>query len=132
MSTECYCGALRLAARKTTAIYDAALKPAGINVAQYSLLRCIERAEMISLSDLARGTGLDRSTIGRNVRVLERLGLITGAAADDRRESCVTLARGGAETLKTALPLWRKAQAKIEQSISQDAAQQLRSLLATL
>ena len=45
MASVCYCSSLRAAARKTTALYDAALAPVGINVAQFGLLRRIERAQ---------------------------------------------------------------------------------------
>ena len=44
MAGECICAALRVAARKMTARYDAALEPIGVNLAQFSLLRNIHRA----------------------------------------------------------------------------------------
>ena len=53
-TTPCYCAALRIATRKTTAIYDEALAPAGIGLAQFSLLRKIERGGRLSLSELGR------------------------------------------------------------------------------
>ena len=40
--TPCYCAALRAATRKTTALYDEALAPVGIGVAQFSLMRRIK------------------------------------------------------------------------------------------
>ena len=70
MKNECYCATIRDAARKVTAIYDAALAPVGVNAAQYRLLRSIERAAPLSLTELGRLTELDRSTIGRNVKLL--------------------------------------------------------------
>lgn len=76
MDLICYCDVLRAATRKTTAIYDAALAPAGVNLAQFSLLRKIQRAGSVSLSELGRLAALDRSTIGRNVRVLQRMELV--------------------------------------------------------
>lgn len=132
MKTECYCGALRLAARKTTAIYDEALAPAKINVAQFSLLRRIERLGPISFTALGRLSGLDRSTVGRNGKVLERGGLIEAAEGDDAREACVVLTPAGRLAFQAALPLWRQAQQKIEATIGPDAASHLRSLLEEL
>ena len=41
MKTICYCAAVRTGARKTTALYNTALEPAGVTVAQFSLLRKI-------------------------------------------------------------------------------------------
>ena len=75
MYTPCYCAAVRTAARKTTALYDF-LEPAGVTLAQYSLLRKIERAGTVSLTKLGRLAELDRSTVGRNVKALEELRLV--------------------------------------------------------
>ena len=51
MNTTCYCAAVRTAARKTTALYDSILAPAGVTLAQYSLLRRIQRAGTVSLTE---------------------------------------------------------------------------------
>ena len=99
LMSVCYCASLRAAARKATALYDARLAPAGLNIAQFALLRKIERAQSVSLTELGRLAALDRSTVGRNVKVLERIGLVRISAADDHREAAVTLTSAGAETL---------------------------------
>ncbi len=128
MASVCYCSSLRAAARKTTALYDAALAPVGINVAQFALLRRVERTEPVSLTELGRLADLDRSTIGRNVKVLERLGLVRLAAAEDQREAAVTLAPAGVEALRRAAPLWEEAQRRIEIALGADGARSLRAL----
>ena len=132
MARECYCAVLRTAARKVTAIYDAALEPSGINLAQYSLLRTIQRREPLSLTELGRLTELDRSTIGRNVRLLQRLGLVrVEPGAEDQREAVVTLDQAGADALQWAGPLWDEAQRRVESALGTDPARQLRTLLQT-
>jgi DNA-binding MarR family transcriptional regulator len=133
MARECYCAVLRTAARKVTAIYDAALEPSGINLAQYSLLRTIQRRAPLSLTELGRLTELDRSTIGRNVRLLQRLGLVrVEPGAEDQREAVVTLDQAGADALQLAGPLWDEAQRRVESALGTDPARQLRTLLQTL
>jgi DNA-binding MarR family transcriptional regulator len=129
--TDCYCAALRLAARKMTSVYDEALKPAGLNVAQFSLLRRVERLGPVSLTLLGRETGLDRSTVGRNVRVLQRQGYVKSADGDDGREACIVLASPGRRALVAAMPLWSAAQAAFEANLGGEAAP-LRGLLARL
>jgi DNA-binding MarR family transcriptional regulator len=128
MASVCYCSSLRAAARKTTALYDAALAPVGINVAQFALLRRIERAQPVSLTEIGRLADLDRSTVGRNVKVVERLGLIRMAAAEDQREAAVTLTPAGAETLLRAAPQWEEAQRYVEAALGTDGARALRAL----
>ncbi len=132
MGTMCYCAAVRKAARKTTALYDAALQPAGVTVAQFSLLRRIERAETASLTELARLAELDRSTVGRNVKVLGRLGLVRPTPAKDKREAAVRLTPAGIETLRRADPLWEDAQRRVETALGAGGAEQLRTLALSL
>jgi DNA-binding MarR family transcriptional regulator len=129
MSGICYCAALRAATRKVSARYDAALAPLGINIAQFSLLRHIERAAPVSLTELGRKVGLDRSTIGRNVRVLQRLGLVRVTPGVDQREATVALAEPGRDVLRRGAPLWEEVQHRIEAGLGPDGARQLRRLL---
>ena len=113
--TRCYCALLRAATRRIGSTYDEALTPLGINIAQYSLLRTIQRLQPVSFTELGRRAELDRSTVGRNVRVLERMNLVeTGRAEGDQREAVIKLADKGSVTLDEAGPLWEKCQRKIE------------------
>jgi DNA-binding MarR family transcriptional regulator len=114
MNSPCICTHLRLTARKISAIYDAALKPLGINIAQYSMLRIIGDRKDISLTELGILTELERSTVGRNVRVLERLGLVEAGRGElDQREASVSLTRSGRALMRKALPIWKACQQDI-------------------
>lgn len=99
-----------MANRRLSALYDDALEPMGINIAQFSLLRNVERRQPVSLTELGRHLELDRSTLGRNVRVLERMGLVRFGQGDDHREALVLMSEHGAETLRAAVPLWQSCQ----------------------
>ncbi len=132
MATPCFCIYLRQAARKTSNIYDEALAPLRINVAQFSILRKIRRAGSISLTELARLSELDRSTMGRNTKVLQRMGLIEHAASDDHRETNLALTAEGRNLVERGDPLWDKAQEQIETRLGEDGAEQLLSLLRRL
>lgn len=99
-----------MATRKIGALYDAALAPAGINITQFALLRNVGRRQPISLTELASQLELDRSTMGRNVRVVEKLGLVKLRRGEDQRESVVMLSREGEAVLVEAEPLWQRCQ----------------------
>ncbi len=103
--------------RRVAGIYDRALAPLGINIAQYSLMRNIERNAPLTLTQLARLTELDRSTIGRNVRVLQRMGLVELGRGDDQREAMVELSERGQALLNEAGPLWDGIQSQMEQEL---------------
>jgi DNA-binding MarR family transcriptional regulator len=128
METTCYCAAVRTAARKTTALYDSILEPAGVTLAQFSLLRKIKRAGTVSLTKLGRLAELDRSTIGRNVRALEKLRLVSTASAKDQREAAVRLTPAGDQTLQIGAPLWEEAQRRVEAALGATGASQLQRL----
>ncbi len=126
--TACYCATLRTATRKISSLYDEALAPFGINIAQYALLRRIERLQPVSFTQLGHVADLDRSTVSRNVRVLEKSGLVsTGRGKDDQREAVVSLAAPGVATLERALPVWQACQARME---ARFGAETLRALEA--
>lgn len=67
----------------------------------------------ITLTRLAKATVTDRTTLTRNLRLLEEQGLIRIDAGDDRREREISITREGAEALKRAYPLWQKAQTQV-------------------
>jgi DNA-binding MarR family transcriptional regulator len=132
MASLCVCAALRTAARKTTTIYDEALAEVGVNLPQFSLMRRIQRAAPVSLSDLARIAELDRSTVGRNVKVLQRMGLVRATLSEDHREATVSLEEEGVAVLREGAALWDGAQSAIEARLGAEGVAKLRALLDAL
>ena len=135
METECYCTSFRTATRKISAVYDAWLEPIGVNVAQWSLLRKVDASATVKLSigELADRAELERSTVARNVRVLEKHGLVElGVSAEDRRASAIALTAKGRNALEQGEPLWQSAQRQIEELLGVQTASDLRSLLLSI
>lgn len=124
-SSPCYCTVLKAASRRLAALYDEALAPVGVNIAQFSLLRRIRRAGTVTLTELGRLAELDRSTIGRNVRVLERLGLVALGRGEDHRESVVSLTAQGHQALDDGEPLWDQVQDAIHARLGPSGAMEL-------
>ncbi len=81
------CAALRarMAARKLTRSYDKALKPAGLKITQFTLLIAVEAGSVKSLPALADMLALARSSLVRNVKLLEDEGLIEAAPSAEGR-----------------------------------------------
>ena len=130
--TSCYCIVLRKASRRLTSIYDEALKPFGINLAQFSLLKSVVRRAPVSLTDLAQVLELDRSTVGRNARVMVRMGLLAMGPGDDQREQVLSPTEQGSALFVGAVPVWERVQSDIETKLGPQKAGQLQSLLAEL
>ena len=132
MSVPCICTTLRSASRRMIAFYDETIAPVGVNIAQFSLLRNINRMAPVSLTDLGQRVELDRSTVGRNAKVLERMGLVEIRPGKDQREATLTVSEAGQAVLREGAPLWDGVQAGIESRLGTDGAEQLRRLLAAL
>ena len=110
---QCACFNLRKAARAVTQLYDEALRPAGLRVTQFTLLVSLRLQGRVTVSDLAAATVSDRTTLTRNLRVLERRGLLRIRRGRDRRVREASLTERGHALLARAYPLWEKAQAEI-------------------
>lgn len=130
--TVCHCMLLRRAARRVSKRYDDALEPLGINIAQFSFLRNVERMAPVSLTDLGARLELDRSTVGRNAKVLERMGLVASTLGKDQREAVLVLTESGMDVIQRGVVLWDAVQDEIEGRLSPAGIGQLRELLAVL
>ena len=113
----------RLAARRITQFFDRELAPIGLTLAQLGLMAQIAAASDDTLGALARRMGLEQSTLSRNLRTLEADGLVEIAGVEgDLRRRAVWLTDAGARRLEAALPVWRAAQAKLEEFALPDLA----------
>ena len=132
LTTHCLCTKLRRAARSVSRLYDDALQPLGLNVAQYSLLSHLQRLEQPSISELAEAMGLDRSTLGRNLKVLEGEGLVQMGEGSDLRSRQVQLSTQGARRFEQAAQAWKDAQAQVALRLGAEKREALWLLLDDL
>jgi DNA-binding MarR family transcriptional regulator len=140
--TYCTCLALRRATRRVTQIYDAHMKPLGLRITQFAVLGHLAGApsappaqksatprEAVSITALARRLGLDRSTLGRNLRPLIKSGLVEMEGGEDRRAHTLALTDAGRALLEKAIPLWRDAQKHVSEKLGRDKTRALRAVL---
>jgi DNA-binding MarR family transcriptional regulator len=126
---SCACYNLRRAARAITRLYDDYLRPSGLKATQFTVLMATHLRGPITLTGLADLIITERTTLTRNLNILENKGLLNIEAGKDRRERLVTISEKGRETLKAAIPLWEMAQTRIEKGLGKD---QLESFLEDL
>ena len=130
---DCHCMALRRAARRISDMYDATLAPMGLRGTQFSILATLSASDGLSVNELADKLDLDRTTTGKNLRPLERDGLVAVRVSDtDGRSRAIALTAAGRRRLGTALPLWTQAQARYEATNGQRKTRKLRSELSEL
>jgi DNA-binding MarR family transcriptional regulator len=114
-SFGCTCLRLRKAARRITQIYDGYVEPFGLTITQFGLLAHLRVLDGISVGALAEKLVMDPTTLTRNLRPLEREGLVaTAPDPDDRRSRSLRLTEQGREVLRAARPAWARAQHHVE------------------
>lgn len=111
---DCTCFAIRGAARKITMFYDRHLSPAGIKSTQFTLLAILASEKILPLVHLAKLAQLDRTSLTRNIAVLEKKGWVEQAPSKDARQKLLRLTPAGLQKLEEAAPLWTAAQDKVK------------------
>lgn len=120
MGRTCACYKVRKAARAVTKLYEEVLRPIGLRATQCSLLVATRILGPVTVVKLAQTAVMDRTTLTRNLKILEKRGLIAIKPGEDRREKEVTLTASGMEILAKAVPLWEEAQDRIRQGLGEE------------
>ena len=129
----CTCFAIRRAARHLSQAYDRCLAPSGLRTSQFSLLNRVAASGPVGIQALARDMGLDRTTMGRNLRPLEREGLVTIEVDEkDRRGRMLHITPKGEARRRAASRLWAAAQARFHEVYGQTQTQELHRTLQNL
>ena len=128
VETTCLCLNVRKMARVLTHHYETHLQAGDLRITQFSLLVAIALARAVPLTRLAEVLAMDRTTLARNLKPLERQHMVTvETSTEDRRVRVITLTAQGIQKVNEALPLWKQAQA---QMLSLLGPQQSQALLA--
>lgn len=121
---------IRRASRILTQAYDAALRPTGLVVNQFTFLVAIHLFEPVAITRLAQELCADQTTVTRNIKLLEKQRFVAIAPGDDRRIKLVSLTPEGQAVLAAAMPLWQQVQAELRQRFGDQKWQTLLSLLS--
>jgi DNA-binding MarR family transcriptional regulator len=128
----CTCGELRKAARAITLLYDNAFKSTGLLSTQFNVLQAIYNSDSIRISDLANKLGMDRTTLTRNLSVLERQGFIGISQGKDHRTRFVTVTQKGCNAVAKTILLWNQVQHKVKQEMGENSWRELMQNLGQL
>jgi DNA-binding MarR family transcriptional regulator len=131
--TVCAANRLRAAARGMTQRYDAALAPCGLRVTQIPILVALRLRGPVPITPLAENVGLDRTTLTRNLKVLEQRGLVRTFVHDgDARMRIVSITPQGSRALSAALARWEQVQETVEEQFGRERLRALYGELAEL
>lgn len=114
----CACASARRAARALTQLYDGCLRGTGVEVPQFALMTMLDAHGPCNQMTMGRRFGLDKTTLSRNLRVLERNGWIAMVEGRDARERRARLTAAGRRRLAAARPAWKEAQTQLQSAMS--------------
>jgi len=113
INAEDCCFNLRKVTRAVTQFFDRHLESADIRATQFTLLLTLTSASGKTLTEIAEGLVMDRTTLTRNLKPLEKEGLITTIKLSDKRTKGYVLTEKGRMAIEKGIPLWQKAQQQI-------------------
>ncbi|HEV2328179.1 MAG TPA: MarR family winged helix-turn-helix transcriptional regulator [Verrucomicrobiae bacterium] len=116
---NCVCVNLRLVTRTMTRFFDAERRRMGVRPTQTPILRALTFKNW-GMAELSDRLAMERTTLVRNLRPLEREGLVKvkGGGRGGRVELMIT--DKGRKKLAEAYPAWRSAQDKIVAILGKD------------
>src|SRR5262245_25885936 len=123
---NCLCLASRRAARALTRAYDRHLRAEGIRATQLSLLVVLALRGPTRMGLLADALGLERTTLTRNLALLEKRKWVRVRPGEDERARIAELTASGRRKAQTAVPAWREAQAAAFATLGKDGVAGLR------
>jgi DNA-binding MarR family transcriptional regulator len=124
----CFCLASRQAARKITRLYDSHMQGSGIRATQFTILSQLMLRGEMPIGKLAGILGMERTTLTRNLTLLEQQKWISIHAGDDPRARMIAITGQGRSVVRRSFPFWSKAQAHIGKLLGADGEAALKLL----
>jgi len=130
MNTDyCFNLAMRKSSRLITQLYEERLKPVGLKVGQFSILRAVFFSKETTNKKLQDILVLDQTTLTRNLKPLFRDGYLQASSDPiDGRLKIIRLTPSGKGLYEQALPLWQQAQLEIVHKMGQHQSEQIHKL----
>lgn len=113
INARCCCFNMRKVMRAVTQFFDRYLESADIRSTQFTLLVALSSINAKTLTEIAENLVMDRTTLTRNLKPLEKLELITTIQPLDKRSKAYVLTEKGKAIVIKAIPLWEEAQQNI-------------------
>ena len=107
---NCVCFNLRWVTRKVTQFFDAEMRRHGIRPTQGTILAALNARDSWSMAELSDWLGMDRTTLVRNLRPLQRDGLVQAAGGGRGGRVELSITATGRKKIEECLPAWRSAQ----------------------
>lgn len=105
--------------------YDAHVKPSGLNITQFAVLRVIARRAGEPLAHMAEELEMDRTSLYRAIQPMVRDGWIDSLEGEEANSRTARLSRKGKRLLQNAEGAWGKVQDTLVQRYGESAYDEL-------
>jgi DNA-binding MarR family transcriptional regulator len=112
-NVDCFCLAVRRAARAVTDLYDLVLSPTGLKATQFILLRAIAGHSGLSQQRLGSELAVAPETISRRLAALKSAGWIEPKSSHTSRQHVYALTESGRARVQEAAAHWGRAQQRL-------------------
>ena len=110
---NCVCFNLRWVTRAVTRFFDAEVRRLGVRPTQTPILGALQARDGWSMAELSEWLGMERTTLVRNLRPLQRDGLVQARGGGRGGHVELSITDKGRATLANTMPAWRAAQGKV-------------------
>lgn len=120
---------MRRSSRALTQFYDQLLEPSGLKVTQYSLLNHLKRLGPLTMNEFSKAIRLERTTLVRNLKPLENMGLVTIVPENASQARHVHLTAKGIQSLEIAFPYWKQAEQYLKELLTEEEVRIFKGVL---
>jgi DNA-binding MarR family transcriptional regulator len=117
---NCACFNVRRTSRLITQFFDAEAGRHGIRPTQTPILGALRAKDGWSMAELSEWLGMERTTLVRNLRPLQRDGLVRAKGGGRGGQVKLEITEKGRTALAKMLPAWRSAQDKVVAILGKD------------
>ena len=107
---NCVCFNLRWVTRAVTQFYDAEMRRHGIRPTQGPILESLKAKDSWNMAELSDWLGMERTTLVRNLRPLQRDGLVRVSGGGRGRLVELAITAKGRKQIEKLAPAWKSAQ----------------------
>jgi DNA-binding MarR family transcriptional regulator len=128
-AVPCFCGRVLLVSRAMTRLYNDELRAAGIEATQFSMLQLLSHLGPMTQNELGERMAAGKTTVSRNVKLLQSHRWVDVEEGEDRRSRVVSLTEAGRKQMRKATPYWERAQKRIRAAMPEAQFKALSELL---
>ena len=117
---NCACFNIRRIARQITHFFDAEVRRHGMRPTQTPILGALRAKSPWTMAELSEWLGMERTTLLRNLRPLQRDGLVRAKGGGRGGHVELEITAKGRTALAETLPAWRSAQDKVVATLGKE------------